>query len=157
MYNNNIGNNKEMYGEPMYGIPTTSKSKARDLIYKQNGRFFSAWFVKKNGKIRYMNCRTGVSKYLKGKKRLYSYDHLLTVYDIQAKGYRTININTLLRLKIDGKHISVSKDSLRDEKVKALARKLSELVIDIYHIDESCHLYEIALEEADRLIEGERS
>jgi len=123
------------------------KSKVKDLIYKQNGRFFSAWFIKKNGKIRYMNCRTGVSKYLKGKKRLYDYDDLICVYDIQAKGYRTINIETLFRLKIGGIYIEVSKDSLRDEKVKELASSL--LKINPYY-------YEMALEEAGRLIKKER-
>lgn len=82
-------------------------NETRDFIYKQNGRFFSAWFIKKNGKVRYMNCRTGVAKHLKGKKRLYDYDNLICVYDVQAKGYRTINLDTLFRLKAGGSYINI--------------------------------------------------
>jgi len=83
------------------------KNKAKELIYKQRGKFFSAWFVKKNGEIRYMNCRTGVGKHLRGKGRLYDYDNLVCVYDIQAKDYRNINLDTLFRLKVDGDYILV--------------------------------------------------
>lgn len=71
------------------------------------GKFFSVQFVKKNGEIRKMLARLGVKKYLKGGQKGYDYDNLLTVYDVKKKAYRTININTLMKIKANGKTIEV--------------------------------------------------
>jgi hypothetical protein len=45
-----------------------------------------------------------VTKHLKGGEKSYDSDALnyLTVYDMQAEGYRTINVNTLKKIKVDG-------------------------------------------------------
>jgi hypothetical protein len=65
-------------------------------------KFFTATFIKKDGSLRTMNCRLGVKKHLKGGEKKYNTEiyNYLTVYDMQKKGYRTININTLKELKI---------------------------------------------------------
>ena len=77
-----------------------NKEQAKDLIYNLRGRMFGATFIKKDGSIRKMNCRTGVAKYIKGgSKPLYSYDNLVRVFDLKKKGYRTINIDTLQSLR----------------------------------------------------------
>ena len=76
------------------------------LIKKLIGnKIFSAKFVKKNGEIRDMHCRLGVTKHLKGGEKSYDSDKLnhLTVFDLSKKSYRTINLNTLISLKVDGK------------------------------------------------------
>ena len=62
------------------------------------GKFFSATFIKKNGEKRTIHCRLGVKKYTNGKGLTYnihSYNYL-TVWDLQKKAYRTLNVNTLL-------------------------------------------------------------
>ena len=63
------------------------------------GKIFSAQFVKKDNTIRKIKARLGVTKHLKGGSKGYDYDHLLTVWDLDKKAYRTINLDTLLSLK----------------------------------------------------------
>ena len=95
-----------------------SKEQAKDIIYNHKGKIFGATFVKKDGSIRNMNCRTGVAKYLKGGMKLYSYGNLICVYDLNKKGYRTININTLKSLRIKGNKYNISnhlESSIADE------------------------------------------
>lgn len=67
------------------------------LIQKSKGKFFSVTFEKKDGTLRKMVCRTGVKKHLKGgtlKHNPAELGHAI-VYDVQKKGYRTINMNTV--------------------------------------------------------------
>lgn len=83
-----------------------SKTEATRLIKETRGKIFTVHFVKKNGELRKMNCRTGVSKYVTGKGLSFdpSERGLLPVYDVQAKGYRMINLSALRGLtmsKID--------------------------------------------------------
>lgn len=71
------------------------------------GTIFSAEFTKKDGTTRKMLARLGVKKHLKGGTKPFNDDdyNILTVYDLQKKGYRSINLNTLQKLKIRGKEI----------------------------------------------------
>lgn len=69
-----------------------------------NGKIFSATFEKKDGTIRTINCRRNVSKGVKGVG--YGFDPmskgLLSVYDMQSKGFRFINLETLVEAKVNG-------------------------------------------------------
>jgi hypothetical protein len=67
-------------------------------------KIFSVTFTKKDGSEREMVCRLGVTKHLKGGELKYSPEdfNYLTVYDMQSEGYRTLNVNTLKRIKVDG-------------------------------------------------------
>lgn len=74
--------------------------KARD------GRIFVVEFIKRtDGSIRRMICRRGVHKDIKGTGM--SYDPtskaLLTVWDIEAAGYRMINLADLVSLSMGSK------------------------------------------------------
>ena len=81
-----------------------TKTEIKKMVGNQ---FFSATFVKRNGEVRSMLCRLGVKKYLKGGEKRYDYDDLMTVYDVKKKGYRTINLNTLMQVKAMGKVVKV--------------------------------------------------
>lgn len=89
------------------------KDQAKTFLENTKGRFFTVEHIKKDGTVRKTNARVGVKKYLKGVGL--SYDPakkgLLTVYDIQAKGYRTVNLNTVMNIRFKG----VSIDILRDD------------------------------------------
>lgn len=67
------------------------------------GRFFSVTFLKRDGTIRKLNGRLGVTKHLKGCDRTIP-DNIVVVYDLQAKGYRSFDITRLLT--INGKDIN---------------------------------------------------
>jgi len=65
------------------------------------GRFFTVKFIKRsNNQKRVMNCRLGVQKHLRGGEKSYSDSEkqLVTVYDLQAKGYRAIALEGLLEI-----------------------------------------------------------
>ncbi len=90
---------------------TINKDKAKELINNSNGRIFSSLFIKKDGSHRLMNARLKVTKHLKenAKKRPYepSKYNLLTVFDMQKKSYRMINIETLQTLIINKKMYNI--------------------------------------------------
>lgn len=67
-------------------------------------KIFSVTFTKKDGTIRKMVCRLGVTKYLKGGEMKYSPQNknMLVVFDIHKKDYRMINFNTITELKAQG-------------------------------------------------------
>lgn len=78
-------------------------------VKESEGKIFTVEFVKKDGSVRKMNCRLGVSKDVKGvglkfdpvKKRL------LPVYDMQKMAYRMINLNALKTIAISGNKYEV--------------------------------------------------
>jgi len=75
-----------------------------------NGRIFNITFTKVNGEIKTINARLGVKKNLKGKGL--SYDPVsrgnLIVYSMNDKGYRTIKIGNILRIKCNGEVYSIA-------------------------------------------------
>jgi hypothetical protein len=73
------------------------------------GRIFSVIFTKKNGEERKMLCRLDVKKHLKGGEKKYDTEALnyLTVYSLDSKGYRTINLSTLKQIKANREVINL--------------------------------------------------
>jgi hypothetical protein len=69
------------------------------------GKIFNVTFVKKNGAIRNLNARLGVKSHLRGGKLTYdpASRNNLIVFSMNDKGYRTVNINTIIEIKINGK------------------------------------------------------
>lgn len=83
-------------------------SEIKDLILSTKGKFFTAKFVKATGEKRTMNCRTGVTKFLKGKSSTTAHKtNLMTVFDMKSAGYRCINMETLYYLKVNGKEYNI--------------------------------------------------
>lgn len=73
------------------------------IIESSNGRFFNVCFLKKDGVTkRTLNGRLGVEKYLKGGQCTLDRSKYLIVYDIQAKGYRAVNRESILSVTFDG-------------------------------------------------------
>lgn len=72
----------------------------------KSGRFFSAEFKKKDGSIRKIHARSGVSKYVNGVGLKWSPEDkgYITVYDLKKKSYRMINTKTLI--KVNNKEVT---------------------------------------------------
>lgn len=68
-------------------------------LLNTNGKIVTVTFTKKDGSIRVMNCRLGVTKYLKGGQSTLDPSKFITVYDLQAKGYRAIAKEAILAIK----------------------------------------------------------
>lgn len=75
-------------------------------------KIFTATFIKKDGSTRVMNCQLGVKKYLKGGEQSFNpiEKNLLTVFDMQKKEYRMINISTLVTLKANKEVIEFTEE-----------------------------------------------
>lgn len=69
---------------------------AVDKILKSNGKFFTVTFIKKDGSVRKLNGRLGVTKYLRGGDSTLDKNKFITVYDMKSEGYRAINKETIL-------------------------------------------------------------
>ena len=87
-----------------------SKVVATELINKSKGKIFTATFLKKNGELRKMNCRLGVSKGVNGKGMSYNptLKALKPVFDMQLKEWRTINLESIKELSINKEKYIVS-------------------------------------------------
>lgn len=72
------------------------------ILAATEGKFFTVVFVKKDGSLRTMNCRTGVKKHLKGGVSTLNASEYLTVYDMQAEGYRAVNYATIQSVTCNG-------------------------------------------------------
>ena len=84
-------------------MQTINRTKAKELIKESKGLIFSATFTKKDGSHRLMNAR--LKKYISktGKAAPYKAEdyNLIPLYDMKAKGWRSLNLNTLLTLSIN--------------------------------------------------------
>lgn len=87
-----------------------NSSEALTRIKATNGKVFSVIFLKKDGTNRHMNCRLGVTKHVNGKGLKYDPKdyNLITVFDMTAKGYRMINLETIKTLQIKGEIFTVA-------------------------------------------------
>jgi hypothetical protein len=83
-----------------------------DTIIAQAGdHFATVEFTKKDGSLRKMNFRVGVKKHLKGGESTVAHKtNLVSVYDVQAKGYRVFNKNTAKRLVVNGEEYIVEEE-----------------------------------------------
>lgn len=73
-----------------------------------DGKIFSVDFYKRSdGQLRRMVARTGVHKGLSGDGPAYDADkhNLLTVFDLQKRGYRMIPADAIVKLKAHGREI----------------------------------------------------
>ena len=86
-------------------MQTINKTTAKELIKESKGLIFSTSFIKKDNTVRVLTGRLKVTQHLKenAKKQPYkpSDYNLQPVYDLKAKGYRMLNLNTLLTLSIN--------------------------------------------------------
>ena len=70
------------------------------MIKNTNGKFFTCFFVKKDGTLRKMTARVGVKKGLANNGFLREEkENLVCVYDMVAHDFRFINLSTLKSLK----------------------------------------------------------
>jgi hypothetical protein len=69
-------------------------------IDRTNGKFFTVKFVKKDGTLRRMTCRTGVSKGVTGKGLAFEPKEkgLKVVWATDAEGYRMINLASVTEI-----------------------------------------------------------
>ena len=77
----------------------------RSLIEAQDGRFVSIDYIKNDGSSRTLTGRLGVVAHLKGGHTTVMADDrpYITVFDVVARGYRTVNLATVRSMRAGGK------------------------------------------------------
>ncbi len=85
------------------------REEAKRRIFETKGKIFSVKFTKKDGSVRDMQCRRGVSKGVKGEGLKYDPEkyNLIPVYDMANDGFRMINADTIQELKIKGETFKI--------------------------------------------------
>jgi hypothetical protein len=78
------------------------------LIAQSNGKFVTVTFRKKDGSLRKMNGRLGVKKHLKGGESTVDHTKYLVLYDVQSKGYRCVNKNTIESVALSNESAFIS-------------------------------------------------
>ena len=80
----------------------------QSVLDSTRGRFFGVTFVKADGTLRNMTCRTGVSKHTSGRGLKYNARERgnVIVWDTSVKGYRTIKLDRLISLRFGGKEVT---------------------------------------------------
>lgn len=81
----------------------------RNLIKATNSMFFTITWVKKNGEERTMTVKDGVEKHLVHPKGIGSNNqehcsNLITLFDVQAGIYKSVNLDTVTHIKC-GNHV----------------------------------------------------
>lgn len=81
----------------------------RSFMEKQEGRFVTVEFTKQDGSHRVLNGRLGVVAPSKGGDNKVEADHrpYLTVFDVKAAGYRTVDLSTVGRVRAQGREYTV--------------------------------------------------
>ena len=77
----------------------------RDIINASGGHICSVIFLKMDGTVRKMNFRRHVTKGVNGKGLKYTPSKVgnMIVYDMGADGFRTIKLDNVQSLKVNGK------------------------------------------------------
>ena len=76
----------------------------RSLIKSTNGMFFSIVFLKKSGEQRTLTVRDGVESKLtlpkgQGSNNQEAYGNLITLFDVQAGHYKSVNLDTVTSIR----------------------------------------------------------
>jgi hypothetical protein len=85
-------------------MKTLKRSKIQEFLDKLGGRVFTVEFFKKDGTLRMMNCRKGVTRHLSGDgpSTTAHIEKYVTVFDMQLKQYRNINKETMVAIRANG-------------------------------------------------------
>jgi len=70
-----------------------------EKILNSNGKIFTVTFIKKDGSLRTLNGRLGVTKHLKGGSSTLDPNQYITVFDLKTKAYRAVNKFTIQSVK----------------------------------------------------------
>ena len=84
------------------------RSLIRSLIKSCGSAFFSISWVKKNGEERTMTVKDGVEKHLvhpkgMGSNNQEAYPNLITLFDVQAGRYKSVNLDTVTSVRCGNK------------------------------------------------------
>lgn len=89
--------------------PSIHRTQLKSVLERLNGRFVGVDFVKTDGSARRLNGRLGVRVHAKGgvNRTVADSRPYITVFDVKANGYRTVNLSTVSRLRCDRQEFAI--------------------------------------------------
>jgi len=140
--------------------PVAKVKAARALIDSASSGIFYAFFTKKDGVNRKINCRRYAAMDIKGTSK-YNVEDVdkqhghITVFDMINRNYRKINLNTLMSLTVNG--ISYTFNDVSDTDMMHITISRPELLIIINILRDEClrleekfNYFDLSLEEENR-------
>lgn len=100
-------------------IQTARRERIRELIRSAGGRFASVEFVKRDGTVRVMQVQPACDRFhVKGEAgcpsgrqgaatRALSHPELMPIFDVKKKAFRSINLDTVRKVRVDGLEFEV--------------------------------------------------
>jgi hypothetical protein len=76
----------------------------KTMLNGSNGKFLTVTFKKKNGDMRTINGRSGVTKALAGGTRTTDPEKYFTIFEA-GNGYRSVNYDTVSEIKMGGQTV----------------------------------------------------
>jgi hypothetical protein len=73
------------------------------VIEQSRGKIFSVTFTKKDGTLRRMTARMGVTSKLRGGNNSNNGDKYITVYDMVGRSYKNVNRETIREIRFGGR------------------------------------------------------
>jgi hypothetical protein len=90
-------------------MPSIHRTQLAQFLRSLHGRFVGVDFVKQDGCARALNGRLGVHKHCVGgeNKTVADSRPYITIFDVKASGYRTLNLATATQLRANGLAYSI--------------------------------------------------
>jgi len=104
------GTDTKFDGQAPAEVDTLTREQLKYILKNSKGKIITVAFKKKDGTIRVMNTRTGVTKNIKGVGLPYDpekYGYFI-LWDMKKGNYRTVNANTVTALKSGGKTYTIT-------------------------------------------------
>ena len=81
-------------------------SSLKQMIKSSNAKIMTVTFIKSDGTLRKMYAKVGVKRFLDkkpNKRKVVRNDNLIAVYDMQAKGYRSFKLDSVVSFQCGNK------------------------------------------------------
>lgn len=100
-----------MPSRKFYRMASVPRVKLESFLRNNNkGRYFGVTFRKKDGTYRTLNARLGIRPSGNGRKTIgKDTDPYLVVYSNNDKGFRAVNLETVVNFTMDGKRYYATK------------------------------------------------
>lgn len=85
-----------------------NNASVKAILNSANGKFMTVTFRKKDGSMRTINGRAGVTKHLRGGVKTVDENKYFTIFETN-NGYRNVNYDTVTEVKTGGMVFTVGK------------------------------------------------
>jgi len=86
----------------------TTRATLKSIIRTANNKFVGLTFVKKDGSVRRLNGRMNIASKTGAAPTVAGLSEYLTIFDMQARNYRNVNMDTIQSIRTGGVELFVN-------------------------------------------------